>query len=50
MDDRRMSLLSILYRFVRGLLGLIAVLMRRDLSKDANCWCCGTRTPCCAAR
>jgi len=34
MDDRRMLLLSILYRFVRCLLGLTTVLMRRDLSKD----------------
>jgi hypothetical protein len=51
MDDRRMLLLSILYRFVRCLLGLTTVLMRRDLSKDAaSCWCCGTRMPCCAAR
>jgi putative transposase len=31
-----MLLLSILYRFVRCLLGLIAVIMRRDLSKDAE--------------
>jgi putative transposase len=36
MDDRRMLLLSILYRFVRCLLGLTAVIMRRDLSKDAE--------------
>src|ERR687894_413635 len=36
MDDRRMLLLSILYRFVRCLLGLTTVLMRRDLSKDAE--------------
>jgi putative transposase len=36
MDDRRMLLLSILYRLVRCLLGLTAVLMRRDLSKDAE--------------
>jgi putative transposase len=35
MDDRRM-LLSISYRLVRCLLGLTAVLMRRDLSKDAE--------------
>jgi putative transposase len=33
MSDRRMLLLSILYRLV---LGLIAVLVRRDLSKDAE--------------
>jgi putative transposase len=36
MDDRRMPLLSILYRFLRCLLGLTAVLVRRDLSKDAE--------------
>jgi hypothetical protein len=30
-DDRRMLLLSILYRLLRGLLGLIAVLVRRHL-------------------
>lgn len=31
-----MLLLSILYQFVRCLLGLTAVLARRDLSKDAE--------------
>jgi putative transposase len=36
MDDRWMLLLSILYRLVRCLLGLTAVLVRRDLSKDAE--------------
>src|SRR4030088_587976 len=36
MNDRRMLQLSILYRLVRCLLGLTAVLMRRDLSKDAE--------------
>ena len=36
MDDRRMLLLSILYQLVRCLLGLAAVLVRRDLSKDAE--------------
>jgi putative transposase len=36
MDHRRMLLLSILYRLVRWLLGLSAMLMRRDLSKDAE--------------
>jgi putative transposase len=36
MDDRRMLLLSILYRLVRCLLGLTAVLVRRDLSRDAE--------------
>jgi putative transposase len=36
MDDRQMLRLSILYRLVRWLLGLSAVLMRRDLSKDAE--------------
>jgi putative transposase len=36
MDDRRMLLLSILYQFVRCLLGLTAVIMRWDLSKDAE--------------
>src|SRR5436309_13232037 len=35
MDDRQM-LLSIVYRPVRSLLGLTAVLVRRDLSKDAE--------------
>jgi hypothetical protein len=35
MDDRRM-LLSIVYRLARSLLGLTAVLVRRDLSKDAD--------------
>jgi hypothetical protein len=36
MDDRRMLLLSILYQLVRWLLGLTTVLVRRDLSKDAE--------------
>src|SRR5918997_4482933 len=36
MDHRRMLLLSILYRIVCWLLGLSAMLMRRDLSKDAE--------------
>ena len=36
MDDCRMLLLSILYQMVRLLLGLTAVLVRRDLSKDAE--------------
>jgi putative transposase len=36
MDDRRMLSLSILYRLVHCLLGLSAMLMRRDLSKDAE--------------
>ena len=36
MDDRRVLLLSILYRFVCCLLSLTTVLMRRDLSKDAE--------------
>jgi hypothetical protein len=36
MDDRWMLLLSILYRLVCSLLCLIAVLVRRDLSKDAE--------------
>jgi putative transposase len=36
MDHHRMLLLSILYQLVRCLLGLIAVLVRRDLSKDAE--------------
>jgi putative transposase len=35
MDDRRM-LLSIWYQMVRWLLGLTVVLVRRDLSKDAE--------------
>lgn len=36
MDDRRMLLLSILYRLVCSLLGLTAVLVQRDLNKDAE--------------
>jgi hypothetical protein len=36
MDDRRMLLVSILYQLARGLLGLTAVLMRRELGKDAE--------------
>jgi putative transposase len=36
MDHRRMPSLSMLYQLVRCLLGLIAVLVRRDLSKDAE--------------
>jgi putative transposase len=36
MDHRRMLLLPIVYRLMRCLLGLTAVLMRRDLSKDAE--------------
>jgi hypothetical protein len=36
MDDRRVLLLSILYRFVCCLLSLTTVLMRRDLSKDVE--------------
>ena len=35
-DDRRVLLLSIMYRLLRCLLGLTAVLVRRDLSKDAE--------------
>jgi len=35
-DDCRMLLLSILYRLVCSLLGLTAVLVRKDLSKDAE--------------
>jgi putative transposase len=36
MDDRRMLLLAILYWLVRWMLGLSAMLVRRDLSKDAE--------------
>jgi len=36
MDDRRILLLSILYRLVRSLLSLTAVLVRKDLSKDTE--------------
>jgi putative transposase len=36
MDDRRMLLLSILYQLLRWMLGLSVVLMRQDLSKDAE--------------
>jgi hypothetical protein len=35
-DDRRMLLLSIFYQLVRCLLGLTVMLVRRDLSKDAE--------------
>jgi hypothetical protein len=35
-DHRRVMLLSILYRLLRCLLGLTTVLVRRDLSKDAE--------------
>jgi IS6 family transposase len=35
-NDRQMLLVSILYQLVRGLLGLIVVVVRRDLSKDAE--------------
>jgi putative transposase len=41
-------LLSILYQLVRCLLDLAAVLVRRDLSKEAGLLVYGTRTPCCA--
>jgi hypothetical protein len=36
MDHRWMLLLSIFYRLLRYLLGLVAVLVRRDLSEDAE--------------
>jgi putative transposase len=36
MGDRRMLLLSIVYQLVRCLLGLTAMLVRRDLSKEAE--------------
>jgi putative transposase len=36
MDDRRMLFWSILYWLVRWMLGLSAMLVRRDLSKDAE--------------
>jgi putative transposase len=36
MDHRRMLLLSIVYRLVCSLLGLTAVLVRRDLSEDTE--------------
>jgi hypothetical protein len=45
-----MLLLSILYRLLRSLLGFTAMLMRRDLSKDAELLVYGRRTPCCAAK
>jgi hypothetical protein len=48
-DDRWMPLLSIVYQLVRWLLGLIAVLVRKDRARTPNSWCCATRTPCCAA-
>jgi len=38
-DDLRVPLLSILYQVVRCLLGLIAVLVRRDVAKDAEASC-----------
>jgi hypothetical protein len=36
MDHHRVPLLSILYQLLRWLLGLTTVLIRRDLSKDAE--------------
>jgi putative transposase len=36
MNHHQMLLLSILYRFVRCLLGLTAVLVRQGLNKDAK--------------
>src|SRR5882762_9161510 len=36
MDDPRMVSLSIMYRVLRCLVDLIAVLLRRDLTKDAE--------------
>jgi hypothetical protein len=43
-----MLLLSILYQLARCLLGLIAVLVRRDLSKDAELLVLTTRERCVA--
>jgi putative transposase len=43
-----MLLLAILYWLVRWMLGLSAMPVRRDLSKDAELLCYGTRTPRCA--
>jgi hypothetical protein len=48
--DGRWMLLSMLYRLVRWLLGLTVVLVRRDLSQDAELWSYDTRTPCCGDR
>jgi putative transposase len=45
-----MLLLSILCRLLRCLLGLTAVLVRRDLSKDVELRVLRHETPCCAAR
>jgi hypothetical protein len=42
-------LLSLFYRLVRCLLGLLAVLVRSDLSKDVELLVLATRTRCCAA-
>jgi hypothetical protein len=54
MDHHRMLLLSILFQLLRCLLGLTAVLVRRDLRKDAellvlrheNVYRAKTRRPC----
>lgn len=46
--DHLEVLLSLVYRLMRCLPGLLAVLFRSDLSKDAECWCCAMRITCCA--
>lgn len=45
-DHHRMLLLSIFYRLLRCLLGLVAVLVRRDLTRTPNYLSYDTRTPC----
>ena len=35
---------SVAYLGLRCLLGCLGVLTRRQVSKDADCWSCGTRT------
>ncbi len=50
MDDRRILLLSILDLLVRCLLGLAAMLVQRDLSKDAELLALRHETTVCAER
>lgn len=40
--------MSLVYRLVRCLVALLAVLVQSDLSKDAELPCCATRIRCCA--
>jgi pimeloyl-ACP methyl ester carboxylesterase len=41
---------SVAYLFARCLLGCLMVLARREVCRMPNCWCCGTRMRCCAAK